>query len=329
MLADGAFPTRPWRMSGVRPPAYSRAAAVLLALWLALVVVTGIDKPGFLGYSTYVTIAYGMAVTGVMAVGVATVMLSGGVIDLSVAANAAFAGELTAILLQHGVPSAPVALLVLAFGAGFGAVNGLLIVFARLSPIITTLGTSFVASGILNLVGGFEPVPAESALRAFGRERFLGTPEIFWAMILMLAATGFFLARTRPGRHAVAVGGSRLAAISRGISIPRVRLVTFVFCGICAAAGGILIAAQLDIVQTSIATDTQFRVPTAVILGGISLRGGQGNFLGLFASVLFISTLPTALTALDLSSAWEAVFQGGLLALAVGIDALRRVRETR
>src|SRR5207247_3789615 len=122
----------------------------------------------------------------------------------------------------------------------------------------------------------------------FGRDRLLGAPDLFWVMLLLVALVGVVLAHTRPGRHAIALGGGRDAAVTRGISRARVRITTFAFAGMCAAAGGVMTAAQLDVVETGVGQSTQFQVITAVVLGGISLSGGRGDFLGLLASLVLL-----------------------------------------
>jgi ribose/xylose/arabinose/galactoside ABC-type transport system permease subunit len=300
-----------------------QVAGVVL-VWLLVVGVTDIYKPFFVSYPTFVAITFGMTVIGVMAIGQSVVMMSGGLVDLSAGVNAAGAAIIVAKLLQKNYPWEVAVVAALAFGLAYGAVNGSLVVFAGINPIITTLATQFAGTGILNLSSGFEPVPSGSVFSTFGRGRFLGTPNLFWVMLLLVLLAHFAYARTRPGRHARAIGGYWPAAVARGISRRRVRLAAFCIGGFFAAAGGVVLAAQQDFVETDLGSQFVFQVITAVLISGISMAGGRGRILALLASLTLISTLPTALVTLGFSSNWESVLQGLFLAIAVAIDALRR-----
>lgn len=305
-----------------------RTPIALAILWGLLLVVTITLKPAFFGRDAFLTITYGMAYLGTMAVGESIVLISGGLIDLSVGMVSAAAALLTARILQLGAPTSVAVLGALALGAAIGGINGGLIVFTRVNPIIATLGVTFIGNGLINIVFGDEFVPPNTALRHLGVGRVLGTPDVFWVMLALLVLTGVFLAKTRPGRHTIAVGGNKVAAAARGIGVARVRIVTFVFCGACAALAGVLLAAQVGIVQPSgFSPTSQFEVVTAVVLGGIALTGGSGNLLGLFASLLLLATMRPAFVTLGMSSAWESVVVGILLAVAVAVDAVQRKRS--
>lgn len=309
--------------------AFTAQVTGVVLIWLLVVGGTEAAKSFFVGYPTYIAVTFGMTVIGVMAIGQAVLMISGGLGDLSAGVNAAGAAIIVAKLLQATVSWEVAVLAALAFGLAFGALNGCLVVLAGLNPIIATLATQFAATGILNLSSGFEPVPSGSAFSQFGRGRFLGTPNLFWVMLVMVVVAQYLFSRTRAGRHARAVGGNWRAAVARGISRERVRMAAFCVSGLCAAAGGVVLAAQQDFVQTDLGTQFVFQVITAVLLCGISMAGGRGQIVALIASLALISTVPTALVTLGFSSNWEPVLQGLFLATAVAIDALRRGRAAR
>lgn len=307
-------------------PAGLGNAPIILGVWLLLVIAAQLARPGFMNHGTFVAVTFGMTVIGMMAIGEAALIMSGGMVDLSIGANAAAAAVVVAKILQQGLPWEVAVIAGLAVGVVFGLVNGSLVVFAGINPIITTLAIQFAASGALNLVAGIERVPNQSLLHEVGRSQFLGTPALFWAMLVLLLLVELFLTRTRPGRHLVAIGGDWRAATMRGISRPKVRFGAFIFCGFCAAAGGALLAAQLDTVETSLGSNLPFQVVTAVLVGGVSLAGGRGAMLGLLASLALISTMGTALVWLGFSSTWETVLEGLVLAVAVSVDAVRTRR---
>ena len=311
-------------------PEHATALALLL-VWLLVVIVTGAIQPIFFGQSAFLAVCFALGIMGVLAIGQCFIIISGGLFDLSLATNAAACGYVAAVLLSDHRPLILAIAAALAVGVGYGLVNGLLVVVARLNPIIATLGTTFVGIGLLNMAvaqsGKLPSVPLTEPLRAWGLDRFLGVPWITWTMVILLTVTAMAIAFTRPGQHLLAVGGSAVAAESRGLNLRRTRLVSFGFAGACAGIAGILIAAQFESVRTGIVDSYQFSMIAAAILGGTSLRGGRASFVGLFVGLVLVSTLPTAFAVLQLSSAWTFIATGALLMLAVDMDAVRNKRD--
>jgi ribose transport system permease protein len=171
--------------------------------------------------------------------------------------------------------------------------------------------------------------PIASGLVAFGREYFLGLPNIWWPMVALVLVVGYFLPRTRYGRHILAVGGNRLAAQARGISLKKTRFGVFSVAGAIVGFAGVLFAASNGPFAPTAGASFQLPVIAAVILAGVSLAGGRGNIWLILLSVGFLSTVPTSLVFFGLSSNWQAVFQGLILIIAVAIDGWRARRAQR
>ncbi len=324
-LADG---TRSGALQLVRLNGWNTAATVAGA-WLLLVIASGLHRADFLAQQTVLAVTFTMAITGVLAVGQALVGISGGILDLSQPTSLVLTAYITSQLLAAGVNTAVVVGVAIAAGAAWGFANALVIVFARLNPIIVTLATNFVGTAVLFLVFQSAQAPINSGLRAFGRGYFLGLPDIWYPMVLLVLLVGFFLPRTRYGRHAIAVGGSRIAARARGISLRKTRFAIFTAGGVCAGIAGVLFAASNAAFSPTAGSDFLLPVIAAVILAGVSLAGGRGNILLILLSVGFLSTVPTALVFFGLSSNWQVVFQGLILIVAVSIDGYREKRSRR
>jgi ribose transport system permease protein len=310
------------------PAPLSTNAGVLAIVWAALVLATAIDKSTFLSYDTLLSVAFQMATVGVLGVGAAVVMLSGGLADLSIPASTGLASCITASAVTH-MASAPAIALGVGAGIAFGLVNGLLITLLRLNPLVTTIGTNFVGQGILNLGFSLAIVPTHSGVRQLGVERFAGMPTQWWVMVLLLVLTSAALAFTRYGRRVRLVGGSPVAARRGGISLRKTRICTFAFMGLCAGIAGVFFAAQAQNVTPLGTQDLLFPALTAVIVSGFALRGGTGQLPTLFLGLGFLATVPASLVFFGLSSEWQAVWQGALLAMVVGIDGARRKRASR
>jgi ribose transport system permease protein len=304
-------------------------ALTLTGAWLLLIAVSGLHRSDFLAQQTVLAVTFTMAITGVLAVGQALVAISGGILDLSQPTALVLTAYVTSVLLALGVHIGLVIVVALLLGAAWGLLNALIIVYGKLNPIIVTLATNFVGVAALFLIFQNAQAPINSGLRAFGRGYFLGLPDIWWPMALLVLVVGYLLPRTRYGRRTIAVGGNRVAAQARGISLRKTRFGVFTAAGVCGGMAGLLFAAANAAFGPTAGADFLLPVIAAVILAGVSLSGGRGNLLLLLLSVGFLSTVPTSLAFFGLTSSWQAVFQGLILILAVSIDGYREKRARR
>lgn len=304
-------------------------ALTLLAAWLLLIAATGLYRPDFISHQTLLAVAFTMSVVGVLAIGQGIVSISGGFIDLSQPAALILTSLVAVRLSEAGFPFVLVILGAVAAGMAWGAINATIIVLGKLNPVIVTLATNFIGLAGLFLVFQLAQVPNNSPIYMFGRANLFGLPAIWWPMLALVLVVGFLMRGTRYGRRATAVGGNRFAAQARGISLKRTRYATFVAAGGFVGFAAILFASAAGPFNPSSANTLQLNVIAAVILAGISLRGGQGNFWMLLLSVGFLSTIPTALVFFGLSSDFQAVFQGAILIFAVAVDGYRTRRGAK
>lgn len=303
-------------------------ALILIAVWLLLIAATGLYRPDFFAHQTMLAIAFTMAVVGVLAVGQGIIAISGGFIDLSQPAGLILTSLVAVRLSEAGLPLPLVVVGAVVAGMLWGAFNATIIVFARLNPVIVTLATNFIGLAALYLIFQLAQVPNGSEIYHLGRASFLGLPAIWWPMVVIILVVGFLMRSTRYGRRATAVGGNRAAAKARGISLRTTRYATFMAAGGFVGFAAVLFASAAGPFNPSSASTLQLNVIAAVILGGISLAGGRGNFWMLLLSVGFLSTIPTALVFFGLSSDTQSIFQGALLMIAVAIDGYRARRGT-
>jgi ribose transport system permease protein len=288
-----------------------------------------LHRSDFLAQQTVLAVTFTMAITGILAVGQALVAISGGILDLSQPTSLILSAYVTSVLLAQGINTFVVVLIAIVLGAAWGVLNALIIVYGKLNPIIVTLATNFIGVAALFLIFQNAQAPINSGLRQFGRGYFLGLPDIWWPMTALVLVVGYLLPRTRYGRRTIAVGGNRFAAQARGISLRKTRFGVFTAAGACAGLAGVLFAAANAAFAATAGSDFLLPVIASVILAGVSLSGGRGNLMLLLLSVGFLSTVPTALAFFGLSSAWQAVFQGAILILAVSIDGYREKRARR
>jgi erythritol transport system permease protein len=312
-------------------------ALVALAL---LVVVFSSLSPAFLTQGNLVMLAKHVALNAILALGVTFVVLSGG-IDLSVGSIAGLAGMTAGWLLHDGLVLRPLGVVVylsapsvivigLLVGLAVGAVNGLLVVRARVAPFIATLGTLYVARGAALLVSGGATFPnlvgradlGNTGFTLLGTGTFLRLPAPIWIMAVMGVVFAFVASRTPFGRRVYAVGDNERAAALVGIRVARVKLAVYMMSGFCAALTGLIIASQLQAAHPATGATFELSAIAAVVLGGTSLSGGRGSVGGTLVGAFVIGVLNDGLVLLGVSEFWQIVIKGIVIVAAVVVDQL-------
>lgn len=320
---------KPAGRSDARAGTAVRDALTIAGVWVLLIVVTTVVRPDFLSTQTLLAVTFTASISGILAVAQSLVVISGGLLDLSLPVSLILSAWTTVMVLGAGGSTVVAVTVGILTGAAWGALNGLIVVFGKLNPIIVTLATGFGGLALMLLLFQSAQIPAGSELRQFGLGRFLGLPNIFWPMIAVVLLAGLALAYTRWGRRLIAVGGNAQAAKARGISLRKARLGTFIGAGAVAGLAGVMFTAVNPSFTPNAGAGFQLIVIAAVILAGVSLSGGKGNLLVLLLSVGFLATIPTSIAFFGLAPAWAMVFQGALLMFAVGIDGFRLKRSAR
>jgi ribose transport system permease protein len=300
------------------------ASGVLVAL-VALVLALSLATDNFLSAYNVSVVVRQAAFVGLVALGQTLVLLVGG-IDLSVGAGAGLSSIVGAIALtQWGVPPWLVIPFTMAFGFFLGAINGVFVAWLRLNPFIVTLATWEIFAGLtLVITKGYPIRPLGESFAIFGKGEPFGIPVpvlIFIAVALVLI---WMLTQTRFGRNIFAVGGNRDAAILAGIPARKVEFIAFGLSGMLAAMAGILFASRMDAAQPSVGEGWLMGAITAAILGGTSLRGGQGSIVGTVLGALLLTVLANGTVLMNVSGFWQRVIVGTVVLIAVLVDLLRR-----
>ncbi len=295
----------------------------LVVLCVALFIAT----PDFLTGSNLLNIGIQASVIAVLAFGMTFVIVAGG-IDLSVGSVAALAGMVSAFAYSTaGLPSAFSVVAGLATGAALGCISGVAIAFGRLPAFIATLAMLSIARGLTLVVSDGRPIATSPAVSFLGGSLW-GVP----VPILVLAVAGlvaaFVLNRTVIGRSMYAVGGNVEAAKLSGIPVKRVLVTVFALAGLYAGLAGMLLAGRLNSAQPQAGAGYELDAIAAVVIGGASLAGGTGRIIGTLVGALVLAVIRNGLNLLDVSSFWQQVVIGLVIAVAVGIDVLRR-KNTR
>jgi ribose transport system permease protein len=267
------------------------------------------------------------ALYGILVVGMMLLMI-GGAFDLSIGGILALSGVVSGVLIGQsdwGVPAGVAA--GLGVGAAAGLVNGLIVTQVRINALIATLATVGIFRGITQLISGTGVAPISDSFASIGQSELLGFQMPFWIMLVVVAVGGWLVSQSRFFRQYYYVGGNRRAATLSGIKSERLMLVAFVIMGTLAGLAGVLNASRLDAAQVSAGVGIELQVITAAVLGGASLRGGEGTVIGGVLGVLFIALLQNALIIMNVDVFWQNIVIGVVLLLAVSLDRWQQKAE--
>lgn len=300
------------------------ASGVLVAL-VVLTAVLALVTDNFLTTYNISVVTRQAAFVGLVALGQTLVLLVGG-IDLSVGAAAGLSAIVGSLLLTSlGIHPYAVIPLTMLFGMGLGLLNGFFVAFLRLNPFIVTLATWEIFAGItLVITKGYPIRPLGETFQYFGKGELLSIPIPVIIFITAGLILIWMLTQTKFGRNIYAVGGNRDAAILVGIKTRMVEFLVFGLAGMFAALAGILFASRMDAGQPSVGEGWLMGAITAAILGGTSLRGGQGSVVGTVLGALLLTVLANGTVLLNVSGFWQRVIVGGVVLVAIMVDLFRR-----
>lgn len=296
--------------------------SVLIAI-IALSIAWSIASPYFLTAANMKNIGVYMSASGIIAAGVTVSMLLGG-LDLSQMSIMAFSGIVVGTAYNAGVHG-PVLLLV-AIGVGIfgGVINGLIMNYLHIDPIITTLGTQLMFRALAYIVSDGNMITiSDNFIKWVGRGKVIGLPVTMVIMIIVYIIIGVVLKYTRFGRNVISVGGSQEAAFLSGINVKKTRAIAFMISGACAGLATILYISQGYVAQPNQGSGADMDCIAAVIIGGLSVSGGKGNIFGTLLGILFFAVLANGMGLLSMNSYAQQLVKGILLLTAVYIDIAR------
>jgi len=294
----------------------------LLAVLALLLLGTSIRVPGYIP-NNYMNILRGGAINTVMASGMLLVLLVGS-IDISVASTLAFSGAVAGMLMRDGYVGSVAGMFAVGIGLGaaVGAVNGALMAYGKVLPIIVTLGMSYVTRAMIPMqwllgLNKIARINLTDTFKVFLLDNtFLSVQFLVWVAVIVVLLIGLFLHYTRTGRNLYAVGSNPAAAAVRGVHIERIKMLAHTICGATAGLGGIMWLGYYNAVEKGTAAGDEMYVIAACVLGGVAVSGGYGKITGVVIGALMIAVINNAIPQLRLGNAMITEFVKGLLLLA-------------
>ncbi len=316
----------------------SRNETLVAITIVGLSLIIGFNNPVFFSVGNLFTLLRTSVVTGILAMGVLVVIISGG-IDVSFTAIAVFGLYVAVKMMKGFMPDAPIWVgfaIASLVGLGLGLINAFFIAHYRLSTLIVTLGTLSMFHGFLLFAIGNEIIrDVPPALTQFARAAILRIPlergqaNLHPAIFITLAAivvTWLLLNYTMLGRGIYALGGSREAAERAGFNVNRIQYFIYGFVGFLSGIAGMTFGALARQANPQDIVGMELNVIAAVVLGGAQLTGGYGTVLGTVLGVILVILANNSLILIGVPTVWQRVVIGLIILVGTGIPAIQARR---
>lgn len=329
MESSAARELSPGVFTRERTAAFLRKYAIVF-IFIGMLIALSLLSPAFLQVRNLLNVVRQVSVVGLIAFGVTTVIITGG-IDLSSGSVLALAAVIAASLAQqvdwHSPrwPGLDVPLLfpivaALAVGAFCGFLSGFTIATFRIPPFIATLGMMTIARGAA-LIYSERPVSGlKESYNYIGQGHFLGVPVPIIIFLGVALVMHILLSNTRFGRHVYALGGNEQAARISGISIGRVKILVYTLAGLLSGLAGLLLSSRIGSGQPGLGLGYELDAIASAVIGGTSLSGGIGTIWGTIVGALIIGVLNNGMDLLNVNAYYQTILKGFIIVAAVIID---------
>jgi len=304
-----------------------RTYTLLLFITVTFITASIVFPSQFPTFQNLQQILLNASVETIVAVGMMILLISGA-FDLSVGSVAAMAGALTAWLMMIAETN-----FIFAIAAGLSAAilvglfNGYFISYIGINPLIQTLATMGMVRGVALMIAGagIQNLPYEFIY--IGQSKLLSIQSPVWWMIIIVILFHYLTTYTVFFRRYYYIGGNEVAAELSGIHVKKVKLFGFVLSAGLAGLAGILLTSRLGAAISSIGSGMELRVITAVILGGASLKGGQGKITGALLGTILIGMISNIMILSRVSGYWQEIIIGIILIGAIWMDLAMQRKE--
>lgn len=305
----------------------------MVLLLAALCVVIGIVNPRFTSAVNLQNLTRQIALLAIFAIGEGIVILSGG-IDLSVGSVIAFTGLLVSYLVvMHGVSPAVASAVIFAICICIGLAHGALVTKLKLQPFVVTLCTMLIFRGLARRLTEDQTVGFGNqflSFRILGDGTLYGVPVPVIALAAVALIAHFFMRYTVYGRYLYAIGRNPHAARYSGVKVDRMQTGAYLVSAVLAGLAGILYATYTNSVQPATTGQAyELYAIAAAVLGGCSMRGGEGTVLGIIIGASIMRVMYNGITLVGISTFWEFAVIGTVILIGVVADATVKQRAAK
>ncbi len=306
-----------------------REFGILIAFVVIVTILMIISPDAFANPKNLVGVVRQASINGILACGMMFVIISGG-IDLSVGSIVALSGVVAASFAQpDSYPVIVSILLGVLVGLAVGLLNGVGVAYGGMPPFIITLATMQAVRGVALIVSGGSPVYNVSQafkMIAIG-SKSLSVPILAVYFLVIILISGFVLTLTVFGRRVYAIGGNDMSAKVSGIDVKRMRIAVYAISGLLAGVAGVLLASRTYQGSPTAGQGYELDAIAAVVIGGISMSGGAGKWYGTLIGALMLAVISNGLDILNVSSNYQMIIKGFIIAVAVLVDIRSKKRN--
>lgn len=302
----------------------SREASLLIVLIILCIAIT-IKSPSFMTVKSITDMLKNNAVIMIMALGMLGVLLVGG-IDISVASTLSLSGMAVGMLMKNEVITSTPILFGIAILVGLvcGLLNGLVIAYGKVLPIIATMGFMYIYRGLAYIISNSAWASAENLgdFKEFALGKVLGLNNVIWVMIFVYIVFFIVMKWTKIGRKVYAVGSNREAAAISGINTKRIDLLVYTVMGVLSGLGGGLAVSVYASAQPNMLYGKEMDVIAACVIGGVSMTGGRGSVAGAFLGSLILAIIAKALPLVGIESIAQNTVKGVIIMAVIILNVL-------
>jgi len=296
------------------------SSAGILIILVAMVLLFGLINPKFFSPKNAGNILRQISIVGICAVGMTAVILTGG-IDLSVGSVIGITAVSGAMMMSNGLPISIAVVLVLVIGALAGGFNAFCVNVFSIPPLITTLGTMTALRGLIYVItGGKSVYGIPASFKFIGQGDILIVPVSAVIMLLVFIAGYVVLNKTVFGRRIYGIGGNVEAARLSGIKVKIELAKVYISAGVLSAIAGLVLMSKVNSGQPSAGDGYEMDIITAVVLGGVSVSGGEGKLMKVIIGVVFMGVLANGMMMLNIGEFQQRLVKGLVLIFAVALD---------
>lgn len=306
---------------------------LVLVSEIILIVLFSLASPYFLQVSNFSALLLDASVYVLLALGLTFVIATGG-IDLTPGFGIAFTGVCLAVAMTwaHNAGLGTVMVIVvgvavgLLSGALLGTINGVLVAYLKMQPMIATLAMMLVAWGMAMVISGTSAIPLTQfeAFLQLGQGSTFGLTNALFLIAVVAVIAAYLLNRTLIGRYALAIGSNEEATRLSGVNVRKWKMLVYTLGGTFTGIAGILMASRLASGKPDVGQSYEMYAIAAAVLGGASLQGGRASVFGSVIGAIVIATIRNGAVLMGIPDQWQKVLLGAVVLAAVYLDARRQ-----